>query len=587
MGAALPVVGAATGVVSTLSGLSAQQKQAQAQRDAIDQQKSTVEANTQLRLLELQRQKLYSEYNHQIDEARRMQVMMQDDAELQLARQQDQAAANIGLLQNQSSFNLGMLQNQQMQQLAEMQRRNQLQIGQQQLGNQLTIGSSQVDLEHQFGKVQLDQALQQGLFQAGVREQQGLLDTLGLDRQAADTLYQSGQQARNLESQASRQATQVLEAIVQRLLGQRQQGEQRDRARQQVLAQLGVSGGGYSASDLALASGDLEQQISEFANLIASGNFNADLLSQQLGLTKEEADALREFGTSMSANLSQQAQSARGLVGAEADYNRLLTSNQYAQQMGGLDFNRQMGNIALTDAYRLQMLNLQDENALAQIQDNQQYLLNQIGLLSGYQNNALDIQSTRALNEIGMGTYKSARDIQYGIERASAELNKQFYDTALSSAGAAVRTQAASELASLRAARNSIQSPGLLSYLGAGLQGYEAISGAIGMMNRGRQQQAPQQPVANQGYGVMPTPSQAFLGSGNYGFLSGVQLGGGFSQTPAHGGFGMVNSGGHIVNQSNHPLYGILARNQYNRALATQTTMPPPQDRLFYQQIRR
>lgn len=589
MGAALPIVGAATGVVSTISGLSAQQKQAQAQRDALDQQKSSVEANTQLRLIELQRQKLYSEYNYQIDQARRMQVMMQDDAELQLARQQDKAAANLGLLQNQAGYQLGMLQNQQQQQLAQMQQQNQMQIAQQQLGNQLAIGTGQLDLEHQFGKVQLDQALQQGLFQADASKQQALLDTLNLDRQSADTLYQAQQQATNLESQAAQRASQVFDTIAQKILGQRQQGEQRGRARQQVLAQLGVSGSGYSSSDAALASGDLEQQITEFTNLIAEGNFDADLIAKQYGLSQEEANVLREFGQSMSGNLSQQAQSARGLVGAEADYKRLLIQNQYAQQMGGLDFNRQMGNLAMTDAYRLQMLELQDQNALTKIQDNEQYLLNLIGLQSGYNNTALDINSTRALNEIGMGTYKSARDIQYGIEQASAELNKQFYDTALSSAGASVRTQAAAELSQLRAARSSIQSPGLLSYLGAGLQGYQAISGALGSMRgsggSGGGGGTRPQPI-NQGYGTMATPAQAFTGASNFGFLSGYQLGGGaIAQSPAHGGGGMA-SGSHFSPQPNHPLYGILARQHFNRQMAIPANTPLPPDRVYYQLVR-
>jgi hypothetical protein len=511
--------------VSTLSGLSAQQKQAKAQRDALDQQKSSSEANTQLRLIELQRQKMYSEYNYMIDEARRRQVMMQDDAELQLARQQDIAAANLGNLQNQSSFALGQQRNQMQQNLANLQNRNQFQIGQQQLGNQRTIGQGLQNVGYEQQRGQLDLGLQQNLFGLDAQRQQQYIESLNLDRQAADTEFQSGQQARNIEGQQNQQAASVLNTLAGRFLEQRRGGEQRGRARAQLQAQLGMSGGGLSSSDNSLMDADINQMLDEFSGLIAAGNFNADLVAKRLGLSEQEAQQVRQLGEVMATSQRQQAGGQRGLADAYSQLGKTTTRGQYDTALGGLNFERTLNNQAINDQYRLGMLEMQDQNALTGIENAEQYLLNNIGLTSAYQNNRLDINSARALNEIGMGTYKSARDIQYGIERASAELNKQFYDTALSSAGASVRTQAAAELANLRAARNSIQSPGLLSYLGAGLQGYQAISGALGSMNRGggQQQQTVQQPV-NQGFGVMPVSANSFTGANNYGFLSSYQM---------------------------------------------------------------
>lgn len=102
MGAALPVVGAVVGVAGAVSQYSAQQQQANAQKQSLDQQALIEQHNTRLRLIELERQKLYSNFQFQIDTARREVAKFGDSQQLQLAAiydQMQQQAAAFGVRQ--------------------------------------------------------------------------------------------------------------------------------------------------------------------------------------------------------------------------------------------------------------------------------------------------------------------------------------------------------------------------------------------------------------------------------------------------------------------------------------------------------
>jgi len=103
MGAAIGVVGAVTGVVGAISQNSAQQQQANAQRNALDQQSLTERNNTQLRLMELERQKNYSDFQYQIETARREISRTSDKNALQIAGLQDEQTKNVQSFGNQQS----------------------------------------------------------------------------------------------------------------------------------------------------------------------------------------------------------------------------------------------------------------------------------------------------------------------------------------------------------------------------------------------------------------------------------------------------------------------------------------------------
>lgn len=89
MGAAVPVLGAVTGVMGAVQQSNAQKQQAAAQRNALDQQALAEQNNTQLRLMELERQKNYSDFQFQIDTARREIQKVNDASALQIAGLQD------------------------------------------------------------------------------------------------------------------------------------------------------------------------------------------------------------------------------------------------------------------------------------------------------------------------------------------------------------------------------------------------------------------------------------------------------------------------------------------------------------------
>ncbi len=90
MGAATPVVGSVLGMASAIQQHTAARQQARAQRQAIDHQIKVEEANTRARLLELERQKLYSDFSFQIQSAAREIQRVSDQQELHIAELQDQ-----------------------------------------------------------------------------------------------------------------------------------------------------------------------------------------------------------------------------------------------------------------------------------------------------------------------------------------------------------------------------------------------------------------------------------------------------------------------------------------------------------------
>lgn len=103
MGAAVPVVGAVMGVASAVQQHNAAQQQANAQRQALAQQSLVEQNNTKLRLIELERQKLYSDFNFQIQTASREIAKFADEQQMNLAQQQDEMNRNAQRFQLQSA----------------------------------------------------------------------------------------------------------------------------------------------------------------------------------------------------------------------------------------------------------------------------------------------------------------------------------------------------------------------------------------------------------------------------------------------------------------------------------------------------
>jgi hypothetical protein len=103
MGAALPVVGSVVGGLSAVSQMSAQQKQADAQRRAIAEQQVASETNTQLRLIELERQKDYAANQALLDRAGREANKIADQQLLATQRLEQQVAQQAALFENEQA----------------------------------------------------------------------------------------------------------------------------------------------------------------------------------------------------------------------------------------------------------------------------------------------------------------------------------------------------------------------------------------------------------------------------------------------------------------------------------------------------
>jgi len=152
MGAAVPVVGAVLGVAGAVSQHSAAQQQADAQRSALNQQSAIEAQNTKLRLIELQRQKLYSDFQGQIDTAKREIAKFTDENAL------NQAALMDTINRNTQQFGV-------QQQAIEAQTQNQQLVGQSQetrYGSQIQA-SGLIATEAEQGRQQLTDLANQGV----------------------------------------------------------------------------------------------------------------------------------------------------------------------------------------------------------------------------------------------------------------------------------------------------------------------------------------------------------------------------------------------------------------------------------------
>lgn len=531
MGAAIPIIGAVAGAAGTVANISAQQKQAQAQREAIDSQQKAIESNTNLRLIDLERQKLYAQYLAQIDEARRAQLKQQDDAELQVARMKDEMQLNQVGKQNEESYALGMQRNEGMSRLAGMQNESNLAIGNAQLGNQYEIGSLMGEADAQSMQNQLNLDYQGQVGNSEIGKQNAFLQSLGIDAQAAQARFGKQQEAFNVESQATQQGTQALMQVANAFINQRNQGKQNAKGRAAAQAMMaGLGGGNDSRSMGALMEESLGQDLDTFIQTVMQGGRAAESAIAQVGLAGNQADILRQLGGILGDSLSSQAEGTRGIAGATAGLQQTELSNKMQTATGDLAYKKQLNNLNLRDQYVLNQLALKDQATLTGMGNDEQYTLNKLALQSAMADNRLNVNDARQLNKIGYDAYTSARDMQFGIEQAQTELNKQFYDANLSSAATTIKSSASSELQNLRAARSSISSPGLLSYASAGLGAYQAIGGAIGNMQG--QNQTVNQPqqfgMSNMQYvpGGLTNGSKPFTQASNYGVLSGYKLGG-------------------------------------------------------------
>ncbi len=530
MGAAVGVIGAVAGAAGTVANISAQQKQAQAQEDAIRAQEEAVKSNTTYSLLNIQRQKDYAKYMAEIDAARRNSLKSTDDMALQMAKMQE--AIQFGMVgkQNEQQYALGNQRNEGMNKLSEMQIASNEQIGEMQLGNQYQIGSLMNSVDSTSAQNQLDLQYQGEGGNVEIGRQNAFLQSLGIDSQAAQANYGRQSQAFGVESQATAGATKVLTDVAQAFLNQKAQMKQNTRGRANLQAMMaGLGGGNDSRSAAAVLEDSLGDDLDAFMNTVMQGGRAAESALAQVGLSSKSADILRQLGSIEESTLQSQAQGSRDVADAQAGLQRSSLDAQYQNAGQDLAYKSKIGGLNIKQQYVLNQLALKDSAALGRMSNEEQYTLNKLALQSAMADTRLNLNDARQLNEVGYDAYASARDMQFGIESAQSELNKQFYDSNLSSSATTIRSSASSELQNLRAARSNISSPGILSYASAGLGAYQAINSGI----QGMQQQ---QPRVNQQFGVSNqpinyTPGQVnagFTGQNNYGVLSGYKLGGGF-----------------------------------------------------------
>ena len=446
MGAVVPIVGAVVGTASAVSSISSQNKQAKAQREAIDAQAANSEANTALRLIEIEKQKLYAQSQTQIDNMARLNAREVQRAQNQLTQAQlDLQIQQAQLQQQTQSQIIGQNRDTQLQQLdvGDFTNQAQGQLTREAARNQFAVGEAKDVI-----------STREGLQSSILSQNQALLD---IEKQRSNSIVSANAQ----QIAAQEQATQILEGLATDF---RQLERQQDRALDQqaaVAVQLAAqTGSPNSLSDQALLSAntnelsqDLVEATRQAGRTIGSVNNSLDMQS-----------ALREY-------LIKRANVTSGTQTAVANAQSVLQRESL--------FN----NFSVNQTQRKQQL--QQQLAGSNIQQTAQGQVNQIQR-TGIQNQAsqqqklLDIQAdaivqTSQVDKNALEILKSAQANKFQLENEMSNLNNRFSDIALNSQKISAQVAGQSELNSLQAQRASITSPGALGTIGAITQGASAI----------------------------------------------------------------------------------------------------------------
>jgi len=437
MGAIVPVVGAVVGLASTAKSISNQNKQAQSQRAAIDAQQQASAQNTALRLNEIERQKLFARSQTQIDNLARLNAREVERAETALSRQE------LALQEQTANAELAIQQ----------------QMSQQRLGSQ----NAQLDLQ-QFGanqQAQLNRNSAQNAFattqarqtdntrlqlQSSVLNQnQSLLD---IERQRGNSVIGANQQ----QIAAQEQATQVLQGVAS-------QARQFDRGVDDALRQqasmaiqlAAATGSANSLSDKALLANNLNDLSQDAQDFRVDANQQIGNVESSLNMQTSMRDYLlrqanQDAATRGAVTLGQGALQREGLFNSFS-INQFANQAQLESTLAGINLSSQLGNQG-NQLQRSQLSNQEQQTmALAQLDNT---------------TTAGNIQQGRQ----GLDVLQSAQENKFKLGNEMATVNDRFADMDLNSQRVSAEVAGSSEINSLKAQRNSVQSPGFLGTVG-------------------------------------------------------------------------------------------------------------------------
>lgn len=434
-----PIIAAGLGTLASVNSIVQQNRSAAAQREALDASARAADRETQIRLAEIESQKLYLNQLLTLQNLARAQE--QGLAIHQNTLQEnalDQAITQEGLNQQANA-----LLTQRGFEFANQELLNRRFGQQQQLQQQEILRQNQRNLNF-FGEnaqLQLSNASQLGGLASQLRDRINLIENqkVGVQEQILGQLQDIAQEYQNATEQ------------------------ERQNLRNQAAAAVSLSTrtGGLSASDQAL----LAEQDNRLIHSALDRAFKA-------GRIPELLDQAQQFQLQQ---LDDQANRAR----TDFRRNRELLSQNVATRRTTL-----LGNKNLEDTADNLQLNLQglSEDQLGELQRagiNLETLtelnLNDIGTQERLLQLGVDRRGLEALKVVQANTFSLAN--------AADRLNREFGNLALTAQGIGIQASGAAQRESLMAARAGVTSPGLLGFLAAGASGAGTIAGILSRRN--------------------------------------------------------------------------------------------------------
>ena len=507
MGAAVGIASAAVGAVGTISGISAQAQQQRAQDDALAAQQEASSMNIALRTQEIERQKLFAQFQVQLDQLNRQSERMFNDLENFAVNQQfQQQEAQVQQQQQEQS-----LLSQRGAQLQQFQAGQQLSQQQQQLASRQTLENIQGGVQG----AQLDIQAQNALFQRQLASGALGRQALGEEQRFRTTQFQTQQGLIQQLASAGRSTQQELLGIGQSQIGQQGQiagaldqiqqeilasvSSQRDQAKARALARVQLTGGataGMSASDLALLGESLSQEETNFATTSSRSQRLIDQLAQDAdfanNLSAQLSQATRLRGVASALGIQSQA----SLANQQNIVQNLLTSNQIAESQGQQNVElasrlAQLG-VSRSQLQATQGLSAMDIIAQGNAASQQAQLTSGLANIENIQRQlGISQQAALQLAEINLsrgaqGLLQTEQANRQDIQDAAARINAAFGEQALQSQLLGTQAAGASEQAALAAARRTTGGGGLGTFLGAGaslLSAGSQIAGILGQRN--------------------------------------------------------------------------------------------------------
>lgn len=446
MAAAIPVAAAVVGTAATVKSVADQNAAAKRQQEALDAQAQASQQNTALRLLELEKQKIYAQSQMQIDNMARLNAREVQRAEMSLNEQQ--------------------LRLQEQQLIAEAQA--QVEMSKQGLSNQIQgldvqDFATQQSADLQRGQAQNQSAIQEARNVYNTRSQlqssvlsqnQSLID---VERNRSNSII--GANAEMIAKQE--QAAQILNSLA---ADYRQANRQQDRQLDQqasIAVQLAAqTGSANSLSDRALLASNLNEIDQDTIDRTVTANRTVDSVNNSV----EMQQALQDYLIGRANNdavVQRSVSNASGVLQREGLFNnfridQFANQSQLQNALSGINLNEQTAlsqsgiqrEAAQQGAFQQQMLALRDRD---------------IGIR--------DVHT--GLN--GLEIARKAQENKFRLENEMSNLNDRFANIALNSQRLSTQVAGEAELNSLNAQRNSITSPGFLGTAGALAQGASSI----------------------------------------------------------------------------------------------------------------